>query len=268
MTPPPETSESGRPWLRCPAWLSGFAGRTVWPYRKAVIFLAVALMGVPLLLRLVGVPFATTFTLMVFVCVMRWLLAAWPRSSETGKRRHRWLVPLAWVFGFMLFIGAWAMQPYFGANVCPAKGFMWTTDFVEEVRPTIHSNIRRQSIAQVGWPPAGVTVAQFIAVADQALDLLKQCVAERGVDYCRYAGPDPNGTMMGAYTIEGPSAIAPKDRHKYRYLTAGLDYEISMVPEDTGGNLYLIRTSRFGESLFTGGKICELGCWCNVYYGR
>jgi hypothetical protein len=231
--------------------------------------LAAVLLGVPLLLRVVlKVPFATTFTPLAFVVIMRWLLRAWPRNPQTNERRRGWLVPFASVFGFILFVGAWWTQPHFGASVCPLKGLMWETDFVEEVRPTIHSKIRKYSASQVGWPPDGVSLAQFTAVADEAVDLLKQCVAERGVDYCRYAGSDPKGTMMDGYTIEGPNAIAPEDRHKYRYLRAGLDYDISMVQADTGGSWYRIRVWRFGNRLEAGGKLCYLGCWCNVDYGR
>jgi len=113
-----------------------------------------------------------------------------------------------------------------------------------------------------------LTDAQFTAVVDQAVDLLKQCVAERGVDYCRYAGSDPKGTMMDAYTSGGPNDIAPEDRDKYRYIKTGLDYDISMVQQDAGGSWYTIQTSRFGKPLGVGGKICDLGCWCNLDYGR
>jgi hypothetical protein len=109
-----------------------------------------------------------------------------------------------------------------------------------------------------------VNVAQFIAVADQAVDLLKQCVAERSVNYCRYAGSDPNGVMMEAYTRDGPNDIAPKDRDKYRFIKAGLDYDISMVQQDIGLSWFRIRTSRFGKPLDAGGQICGLGCWCKV----
>jgi hypothetical protein len=237
-------------------------------YESAAIFAAVLLLGVPLLLRLVLlVPFVTTFTPMAFVCIMRLLLCAWPRNPETGRRYRRWLIPFPRSLGFMLFIGVWWTQPHFGANLCPKEGFMWNTDFVEQIRPMIHRKIRQRVVAQADWLPDGVTVAQFTAVADQAADLLKQCVAERGVNYCRYAGPDPNGTMMDAYTIDGPNNIAPEDRYKYRYIKTGLDYDISMVPEDAGGSWIRVRTSRFGKPLDTGGKICDLGCWCNVNYG-
>ncbi|WP_334355772.1 MULTISPECIES: hypothetical protein [unclassified Bradyrhizobium] len=248
--------------------MSAFARLNNLRYRKAAIFAAV-LLGVPLLLRLVlQVPFATMFTLMAFVCIMRLLLHAWPRNPQTGVRRRGWLVPFACVFGVMLFIGAWATQPHFGANVCPSKGFMWTTDFVEEVRPRIRRAVRDRGRQLGSELPAGVTVEQFVAVADQAVDLLKQCVAERDVNYCRYAGSDPNGVMMDAYTRDGPNDIAPKDRNKYRYIKAGLDYDISMVQSDAGESWYTIRVRRFGKPLEAGGKICYLGCWCNAKYGR
>jgi hypothetical protein len=206
---------------------------------------------------------------MGFVCIMRFfMIDAWPRNPRTGIRRRWGLVPFAYVLGVMLFTGVWATQPHFGANVCALKGFMWTTDFVEEVRPLIHRNIGNRSARQGDWLPDGVTVAQFTAVADQAVDLLKQCVAARDVNYCRYAGSDPNGVMMDAYTRDGPNDIAPKDRNKYRYIKAGLDYDISMVQSDAGESWYTIRVRRFGKLLETGGKICYLGCWCNVNYGR
>lgn len=263
MTTSPDGAKSGRRWLRYPAWVAAS------PYRKPAIFAAL-LLGVPLMLRLVlGVPFATTFTVMAFICIMRFLMIdAWPRNPETGIRRRWGLVPLAYVFGVMLFIGAWWTQPHFGANVCPSKGFMWTTDFVEEIRPNIHRNIRNRSVRQGDWLPDGVTVAQFTAVADQAVDLLEQCVAERGVNYCRYAGSDPNGVMADAQTIDGPNAIEPRDTYKYRFIKTGLDYDISMVQETAGGSWYRIKTSRFGKPLDAGGKICDLGCWCNLNYGR
>ena len=269
MTIAPEAATSRRRWLRYQAWVSAFARLNNSRYRKAAIFAAVVLLGVPLLLRLVlHVPFGTTFTLTAFVCMMRLLLYAWPRNPQTGERRRRWLIPFARVFGFVLFIGVWWTQPHLGANVCPLKGFMWDADFVEEVRPTIHRNISKRSVQQGGGLPDGVTVAQFVAVADEAVDLLKQCVAERGVDYCRYAGSDPNGTMMDAYTIDGPNDIAPKDRYKYRYLKAGLDHDSSIVQADAGGSWFTIRVWRFGRPFGLGGKLCYLGCWCNVNYGR
>lgn len=269
MTTPPVLPKSGRSWLRYPPWASAFACLNDWRYRKAAFFAAVALLGVPLLFRLLlQVPFATTFTLMAFVCIMRLLLYAWPRNPQTGRRRLRGLATFFCAYGFMLFIATWYTQPYFGANVCPKEGFMWNTDFVEQIRPMIHRNIRTHSVQQPDWLPDGVTVAQFTAVADQAADLLKQCVAERGPSYCRYAGSDPKGVMMDAYTSGGPNDIAPEDRVTYRYIKAGLDYDISIVQEDAGDNWFRIQTSRFGKPLSTGGKICSLGCWCNVNYGR
>jgi hypothetical protein len=195
------------------------------------------------------------------------LLGAWPRDSRSGLRRFRWLVPFPRLYGVILFIGVWATQPHFGANVCPVKGFMWTSDFVEEIRPTIHKRISVQ-IAHYGAKlPDGVTLAQFLAVADQAIDLLKQCVVERGVDYCRYAGPDPNGTMMDAYTIGGPNDIAPEDRHRYRYIRTGLDSDISLVHSDAGEIWLKHRIWKFAKPFVTGGKICYPGCWCSPRYG-
>ena len=145
---------------------------------------------------------------------------------------------------------------------------MRETDFVEAVRPTIRHKVNRHGVELASELPPGVTVAQFVAVADEAVDLLKQCVAERDVNYCRYAGPDPNGDMMDAWTIGGPNDIAPEDRHKYRYLKAGLDYEISVVQSDVGGSQLSFRVWRFGKLLGSGGKLCYLGCWCNEQYGR
>jgi hypothetical protein len=202
--------------------------------RKAGISAAL-LLGVPLLPWLVlKVPFATTFTVMAFLCIMRILLDEWPRDPLTGERRYRRFIPFPRLFGLIVFIAAWSTQPHFGANICPLKGFMWTTDFVEEIRPTIHKKIRRQSGQGNLDLPDGVTLAQFLAVADQAVDLLKQCVAERGVNYCRYAGPDRQGTMMDARTIDGPNAIEREDEYRYRYLKPGIDYDISTVHADTG----------------------------------
>ena len=264
MTASSDNPKPGKMWLRSLALVSGFTRLNNSPYRKSAIFAAL-LLGVPLLFRLVGVPFAFTFVLMAFVCIMRFLLIdAWPRNPETGIRRRWGLVPFAYVIGFMLFIGIWATQPHFGANVCPLKGFTWTTDFVEEIRPMIHRNIRERSVLQGDWLPDGVTVAQFTAVVDQAVDLLKQCVAERGVDYCRYAGPDPSQPVIQGRTNEGPNAIEPRDEYKYRYIKTGLDFDVSMVPYDTGGNSLRLRIWRFGTRVEAGGKICDLGCWCNA----
>jgi len=124
-------------------------------YVNAAIFAAVLLLGVPLLLRLVlRVPFVTTFTLMAFVCIMRVSLYAWPRNPETGRRYRRWLIPFPRTLGFMLFFGTWWTQPHFGANVCPSKGFMWTTDLVEQVRPNIRRSVSNRS-AQQSWLAAG-----------------------------------------------------------------------------------------------------------------
>jgi hypothetical protein len=180
----------------------------------------------------------------------------------------RWLRVLAWPLAVAGLFVVWWNQPYFGANVCLLKGFMRERDFVEEIRPTIRRIVSRRGV-QLGIElPAGVTVAQFVAVADQAVDLLKQCAAERGVNYCRYAGPDPNGVMMDARTVDGPNAIAPEDEYKYRHIKTGLDYDISMVQASAGGSWLSFKVWRFGKPLGAGGNLCYLGCWCNVKYGR
>ena len=230
---------------------------------------AALLLGVPLLLRLaLQVPFATTFTPIAFVCSMRWLLYAWPRDPRTGERRYQRLIPFPRLFGFILFITVWWTQPHFGANICPLKGFMWTTDFVEEIRPTIHKKIRTSIVQERLKLPDGVTSAQLLAAVDQAVDLLKQCVVERGVYYCRYAGPDPNGVMMDAPTVDGPNAIEPQDRYRYRYIKTGVDYDISMVHSNAGEIWLTIQVWRFGKPIQVGGgKICYMGCWCNPQYG-
>lgn len=175
---------------------------------------------------------------------------------------RRWLRALTWPFVVAGLFVVWWNQPYFGANVCLLKGFMRECDFVEEIRPTIQSIVTKRGIQLGSELPAGVTVAQFVAVADQAVDLLKQCAAERGVNYCRYAGPDPNGVMMDAQTVDGPNAIEPWDTHKYRYIKAGLDFDISMVQASAGGSWPRFRVWRFGKPLEAGGKLCYLGCWC------
>lgn len=189
-------------------------------------------------------------------------------APEAAKPRSRSRRRLAWFFGLVALMTLWWTQPHFGANVCPLSGFMWETSFVEEVRPTIRSIVSKRAAQLGGELPAGLTAAQFVAVADQAVDLLKQCVAERGVNYCRYAGPNPNGAMMRGRTIDGPNAIDPKDESKYRYITTGVDYDISMIPQDAGGSSFRFQVWRSGKTLEASGTLCYLGCWCNAKYGR
>jgi hypothetical protein len=186
-------------------------------------------------------------------------------ATRPRSRRLRWL---PWFVGFVALMVVWWTQPHFGASVCPLSGFMWETSFVEEVRPTIRSIVSKRAVQLGGELPAGLTVAQFVAVADQAVDLLKECVAERSVNYCRYAGPNPNGAMMHGRTREGPNAIDPKDESKYRYIKTGVDYDISMIPQDAGGSSFRFQVWRSGKTLEAGGTLCYLGCWCNAEYGR
>jgi hypothetical protein len=211
-------------------------------------------------LVLVVVPAVILLFFFVLDLIQRFIGALCPK--------RRWLRVLMWPFVVAGLFVVWWNQPYFGANVCLLKGFMRERDFVEEIRPTIRGIVSRRGVQLGSELPAGVTVAQFVAVADQAVNLLKQCAAERGVNYCRYAGPDPSGVMMDARTVDGPNAIAPEDEYKYRYIKTGLDYDISMVQASAGGSWPRFRVWRFGKHLEAGGKLCYLGCWCNVDYGR
>jgi hypothetical protein len=187
-------------------------------------------------------------------------------GTEAAKPRRRWLRRLAWFLRLVALITVWWTQPHFGANFCVLKGFMRETDFVEEVRPTVRRSVERSRLWLEQELPAGVSVARIVAVADEALDLVKQCVAERGLQYCRYAGPDLNGIMMMGRTIEGPNAIEREDEPKYRYIKPSLDYEISIIPGDADGG-WSLRVWRFGKRVGVGGKLCNLGCDCNPRYG-
>jgi hypothetical protein len=188
-------------------------------------------------------------------------------DTAAAKPRRKWLRRLAWLFGLVALIAVWWTQPHFGANVCILEGFKWETDFVEDVRPTVRKSVERGELRLKQELPAGVTVAQIAAVVDEAVDLFKQCVAERGVHYCRYVGPDPNGIMMFARTVDGPNAIEQQDEYKYRYIKTGLDYEISIIPQHVEGSLFSVRVWRFGKRVEVGGKLCYLGCDCNPRFG-
>jgi hypothetical protein len=180
---------------------------------------------------------------------------------------RRWLCVLKWPLVIAGLLVVWWNQPYFGANVCLATGFMREQDFVEEMRPTLLEIVERNMRRQQGEPSAGRAVESAVATADRAIDLLKQCVGERGRDLCRYIGPDRDGWVRHGRTIEGPSSMRAEDEYKYRMFYNGA-FEILIRPQDAGGTDFIFRILNGRSNLAAGALICNLGCDCNRDYHR
>jgi hypothetical protein len=237
--------------------------------RKVIVRAAMMLLAIPVALQLVfGIAVSAVLVVAAFICLMLALTAAWPRDLETSKRRQGWLLPFVWTFGFVALVVGWWNQPWFGANVCLTKGFMWETDFIEEMRPTLTSIVQQAVERQraEGKMPDGLTMPQVVAAADQAIDLFKQCVAERGGEYCRYVGPDERGTIFMARTNEGPGAIEQEDEYKYRLVRRDINYEMALIPTDLGSSEFYFRMWQDGNSVGWGGEpwgveMSPPGCW-------
>jgi hypothetical protein len=236
--------------------------------RKLVLLAAIILVLTLLSLWLLFGPLVPfLFVLAGGFCLLVELLFVW--AARSGWRR-----PLASVLGFIALMVAWWHQPWFGANVCPTKGFMWETDFVEEMRPTLRFQVERYlRRVEEHERPDGLSVQGAIAVLDRAIDLFKQCVAARGLQYCRYVGPNEKGTIFMARTNEGPGAIAAEDEYKYRLVRKDVNYEMAIVPTDAGPSEFYFQMWQGGKTLGWRGdgwgtRICELGCFCDVEYGR
>jgi hypothetical protein len=237
--------------------------------RKIVFRAAVMLLAIPIALRLVfGIAISAVLVVSAFICLMMALTNAWPRDLLTSKRRRGWLQPFVWTFGFLALVIGWWNQPWFGANVCLTKGFMWETDFIEEMRPTLGSivqqTVERQRAA--GKMADGFSMPQVDAVANQAIDLFKQCVAERGLEHCRYVGPNERSIIFMARTNEGPGAIALEDDYKYRLVRPDINYEMALIPTDLGSSEFYFRMWQDGKSVGWGGeswgvRMSSPGCW-------
>lgn len=135
-----------------------------------------------------------------------------------------------WIGGIVLFFAIWWNQPYFGWNYCVLKGAMRDTDFVEELRPLALSSVLASRTNDV----------------NRAFDLMKQCVAERGLEYCRYAGPDEEGTVEAGWIRSEllPDKIREEEYDKYRYVVKGARQDMYLVPHPDG---YYLGLGNYGE---------------------
>lgn len=208
-----------------------------------------------------GIPFAAAFLLVAFVCSMCLFFIVWPKRPATGRRYLWGFIPFVWSIGFVAFIAGWRNQPYFGANICPTKGFMREADFLEIMRPNLIESIQRTRTEAL---PTGATIEAISADANAAIDIFKQCLAERGRKYCRYAGPNENGDIDANYFS---ATVTPEDRAKYRFLKKDISYEISIVPVKNIGSFFTFSTWRSGTRFTATRKMCEIGCDCNLQYG-
>jgi hypothetical protein len=225
--------------------------------RKVMLRAAIMLLAIPVALRLVfGIAISAVLVVSAFICLMVALTRAWPRDLETSKRRRGWLLPFVYTFGFAALAAGWWNQPWFGANVCLTKGFIWETGFIEEMRPALRSIVQQAVERQraEGKMPDGLTMLEVDAVANQAIDLFKQCVAERGLEYCRYAGPNERGIIFMARTNEGPGAIDQEDEYKYRLVRRDMNYEMALIPTDVGSSEFYFRMWQDGKSAGWGGE--------------
>ncbi|WP_150526549.1 hypothetical protein [Roseibium sediminis] len=176
---------------------------------------------------------------------------------------RRWYL---WVGGIVLFFAIWWNQPYFGWNYCVGKGWMSDEDFLEELRPNL-----------LGPDSQSPSADKARHIVNEAIDLMKECIAQRGLEYCQYAGPDTDGPIAGQ-RINRPE---PYGKYKYRYIKNSSNVGISILPiedaEVTHISFYTYDFSIFkGSSIDENGlynrtgfkeigfsAVCILGCSCN-----
>lgn len=112
----------------------------------------------------------------------------------------------------VLLMIIWWNQPYFGWRYCISKGWLKETDLINVLRPLALSKIKSDG---------------FLEDVALAFDLMTGCVNERGIELCRYAGPDKNGNVQ-SNSLSNQSSKA----QKYRYIVSGISIGVSIVPNE------------------------------------
>lgn len=135
---------------------------------------------------------------------------------------------------------------------------MWESDFLEVLRPKIH-RILAQSAAREGTEPQ---LGAKLAMVDSAIDAFKECLSQRGREYCRYAGPHPGGNVTQGRTTSGPNSISLKDEHKYRMVIKDAPAGLAILPVDAGGVQFVFMPKNESYESHITFPMCELGCLC------
>ncbi|WP_161599855.1 hypothetical protein, partial [Roseibium sediminis] len=110
-------------------------------------------------------------------------------------------------------------------------------------------------------------------IVDEAIDLIKECIAQRGLENCQYAGPDTDGRI----TYRSQNLTEPYDR--YRYIKNSSKGGISIIQDKDVTFIYffaydlsIFKGSSLDENGLYNGTgvkdegyilVCELGCSCN-----
>ena len=175
-------------------------------------------------------------------------------------KKQRKLTVLIGLIGLMI---AWWNQPHFGHSFCVTKGLMSDVDFVEELRPLIISfakesrSIRlKDGGKQRRGSPDNPVLEDGIDGINKAFDLMKKCVAERGIEYCRYVGPKKNQSVIRQ---QDPNRISNDEKYKYRYIVEGSDVEMSILPwGDMPGSTFQYNDLK--NKLAGSAEVASLGC--------
>lgn len=226
--------------------------------RRSLIAAAIAAALLFVSKSMFGWALSFTSVLLGSVLVAAAIGVAVRRWQQRTARNGIWPYPLivvGWIVG--LSVGLWN-QPYLGANVCPRQGLMWESDFLEVLRPKIHS-ILAQSAAREGTQSQ---LAAKLVMVDSAIDVFKECLSLRGREYCRYAGPHPGGNVTQGRTISGPNSISFKDEHKYRLVVKDAPVGLAILPVDSGGTQFVFMPKNESYESHITFSMCELGCLC------
>ena len=165
-----------------------------------------------------------------------------------------------WTVGVVGFLGLWWQQPYYGWSVCALPtGLYHETDFVEALyQPVLDDAIGRIQGSGFQERHPLVDEARVEEVVRAAFDLMKECVDERGLEFCRYVGPDENGSV---FKQQDPDRVPNDQQHMFKYIDTSADVSMSILRNGDirGGDLDIDdHAFQWGYSQ----DVCDLGCGC------
>jgi len=129
---------------------------------------------------------------------------------------------------FLAFTGLmviWWNQPYFGYSYCLLGGIKSEFDYLEDLRSKVLLKVNNKSYH--GYDAHKKYLNIMVPAINKAFDMMRECIAKRGIQYCRYVGPDEEGAVR---TDQDPHYIPYKERYKYRYIVKKSDVEMVILP--------------------------------------
>lgn len=134
---------------------------------------------------------------------------------------------------------------------------MHETDFIEMLEP----RLKRVRTGNASTELELVQEKEFFELrAEEAIELLRRCVVERGIEYCRHVGSRAAPIQMQQEEVK--FKISPEDMMKYIYIDEESNINISILP--TGEHNHAFILYNLDEiSVYRNYFTCVPGCYCN-----